>query len=73
MTLTRAKEYRRRAQASLDIARETPLGEMRTTLLDAAQTWLRLAEEEEAIPNDAAKEPQAPMHQQQQVQPKDEE
>jgi hypothetical protein len=69
VTLTRAKEYRRRAQASLDIARETPLGEMRTTLLDAAQTWLRLAEEEEAIPNDAAK--QAPMQQQQQVQPKD--
>jgi len=44
---------------------------MRTTLLDAAQTWLRLTEEEEAIPNDAAKEPQVPMQQQQQVQPKD--
>jgi hypothetical protein len=70
VALTRAKEYRRRAQASLDIARETPLGEMRTVLIDAAQTWLRWAEEEEAsIPPGAVKEPQAPMQQQQQVQP----
>lgn len=70
VALTRAKEYRRRAQASLVIARETPLGEMRIVLIDAAQTWLRLAEEEEAsIPPGAVKEPQAPMQQQQQVQP----
>jgi hypothetical protein len=42
---------------------------MRTVLIDAAQTWLRLAEEEEtSIPPGAVKESQAPMQQQQQVQ-----
>jgi hypothetical protein len=67
-----AASYRRRAQACLDIARATPLGEKRTLLIDTAQTFFRLAEEQEAsIPPGAVKEPQAPMQQQQQVQPED--
>jgi hypothetical protein len=53
--VTEAKEYWRRARACLVAARATPVEEMRATLIDAAQTWLRLAEEQ----NDAAKEPQA--------------
>jgi len=47
------------------------IGEKRTFLIDAAQTLLRLAEEQEAsIARGAAKDSQAPIQQQQQVQPK---
>jgi hypothetical protein len=52
--VTEVEECRRRARACLGAARATPVEEMRATLIDAAQTWLRLAEEQ----NDAAKEPQ---------------
>jgi hypothetical protein len=47
---TSAAEYRRRAHACLIAARDAPRGEMRTALIDAAQTWLRLAEEQESAP-----------------------
>jgi hypothetical protein len=73
-----AKEYRRLARECLNAARATPLGEMRTTLIDAAQTWLRLAEEQEHAGANVNLPPAAPVEhrqvvqQQQQVQPKDE-
>jgi hypothetical protein len=63
-----ATHYRRRAQACLEIARAS-VGEKRILLLDMAQTWFRLAEEEEvSIPPSPAEHPQ-PIVQQQQVQP----
>src|SRR5262245_25318867 len=66
-----AASYRRRAQTCLDFALTLLIGEKRTLLIDTAQTLLRLAEEQEALTaRGAAKESQAPMQQQQQVQPK---
>jgi len=48
MTRARADEYRRRAQECLDLAREISLERDRAVVLDMAQSWLRLAEEQEA-------------------------
>jgi hypothetical protein len=65
------RSYRRRAQTCLEFALTLPIGEKRTFLIDTAQTLLRLAEEQEAsIARGAAKESQAPIQQQQQIQPK---
>jgi hypothetical protein len=62
-----ATRYRRRAQECLDIARAS-VGEKRIILLDIAQTWLRLAEEEDAsIPSSAAEQSQPIVQQQQQI------
>jgi hypothetical protein len=67
-----AVRYRHRAQECLEIARALPLGEKRTIMLDMAQTWLRLAQEEEAaILPTPIERPQPIVQQQQQVQPKD--
>jgi hypothetical protein len=41
-----AEHYRSRAQLCLDIARSLPHGSTRSTLVDAAQTFLELAEEQ---------------------------
>jgi len=75
MTRARADEYRRRAQECLDLAREISLERDRVVVLDMAQSWLRLAEEQEAAviqPPPVAEQPQpAAQQQQQQVQPKD--
>jgi hypothetical protein len=74
--VTRAEEYRRRAQECLDLARKISLERDRAVILDMAQSWLRLAEQQgtqEAIaPPPAVEQPQAAAQQQQQVQPKDE-
>ena len=43
-----AEQYRDLAQLYLDIARSLPHGEHRTLLVDAAQTYLQLAEEQGA-------------------------
>ena len=74
MTRARADEYRRRAQECLDLAREISLERDRAVVLDMAQSWLRLAEEQEAAviqPPLVAEQPQPAAQQQQQVQPKD--
>ena len=62
-----AARYRHRARECLEIARASPLGEKRTILLDMAQTWLRLAEEEEST--SAVETSQPVVQQQQQIQP----
>ena len=74
MTRARADEYRRRAQECLDFEREISLERDRAVVLDMAQSWLRLAEEQEAAviqPPPVAEQPQPAAQQQQQVQPKD--
>jgi hypothetical protein len=55
---SRVTEYRRLARECLEIAHTLPIGERRTTLLQMAQVWQRLAEEQETAA------------QQQQIQPK---
>jgi hypothetical protein len=74
---TKAEEYRRKAQEHFDLAGTISLETDRAILLDIAQNYLRLAEEQEAqeriIPPPATEQPQpaAQQQQQQQVQPKD--
>ena len=69
MSRSVAEECRRRARECLHIAR-TSQGSDRILLLDMAQTWLRLAEEQEASIRHGAVEPQPVVQQQQQIQPK---
>lgn len=77
MTRIRAEEYRRRAQECLDLARTLSLETARASLIDMAQRWLRLAEEQERHdaglppPAPAAERPQPVVQQQQQTQPRD--
>jgi hypothetical protein len=47
VTRARAEEYRRRAQECLDLARKISLERDRAIVLDMAQSWLRLAEQQE--------------------------
>jgi len=67
--------YRRRARECLEIARGSRVGAKRTALIDLAQTWLRLAQEQESLvsPGQSAvsPEPSVAQQQQQQIQPKD--
>ena len=76
VTRTRAEEYRRRAQECFDLARKISLERDRAVVLHMAQSWLRLAEQqetqEEIMPPPAVDQPQAAAQQQQQTQPKDE-
>jgi hypothetical protein len=69
----RAVQYRRRAEACLVMASTIESEERRASLVAMAQTWLRLAEEQAALP--AAPEvpdrPQPAVQQQQQKQPED--
>jgi len=72
VTRARAEEYRRRAQECLDLARQISLERDRAVILDIAQSWLRLAEQQERqekiIQPPVTKQPR----QQQQTKPKDE-
>jgi len=56
------EEYRRKAQECLELARKISLERERAIVLEIAQSWLRLAEQQETL-----QQPQ----QQQQVQPHD--
>jgi len=74
MTRARAEEYRRLAQECLALARTVSTGEARANFVAMAETWLRLAEEQDqgsalTVPPPPAEQPA--MQQQQQVQPKD--
>jgi hypothetical protein len=75
MTRSRAEELRRKAQECFDLARTISLKTDRAILIDMAQTYLRLAKEqetqEEIIPPRVTEQPQPAAQQQQQVQPKD--
>jgi hypothetical protein len=56
----------------LELARTLSLGTQRAIVTDMAQTWLRLAEEQEAsVPPSAVEHAQPVAQQQQQVQPND--
>jgi hypothetical protein len=67
-----AEQYRRLAADCLAAARVTPNEHTRIALIDQAQIWLRLAEEEEAqhSPPPVPDQPQPAVQQQQQIQPK---
>jgi hypothetical protein len=67
VTRARAEEYRRKAQECFDLAREISLESERAVVLDMAQTWLRLAEQQEKLQPPVTEQAQ----QQQQTQPKD--
>jgi hypothetical protein len=64
----RADAYRQRAQECLDLARTLSFGTKRQVLTYMAQTWLELAEEQEAAIPPGSDQPV--MQQQQQAQPK---
>jgi len=76
LTRARTEEYRRRAQECFDLARAISLQTERAILMNIAQTYLRLAEEQETQERNpsppAIEQPQAAAQQQQQTQPKDE-
>jgi hypothetical protein len=48
---SRTEEYRRLARECLESARTFPIGERRTTLLQMAQVWQRLADEQNHAPD----------------------
>ena len=74
-----AERYRRLAQECSEMAHTFPAGERRTSLLEMAQVWQRLADEQDHASDLAemptpppAAEPTRPIvQQQQQTQPKD--
>jgi hypothetical protein len=68
VTRTRAEEYRRRAQECLELAPKISLERERTLVLDIAQNWRRLAQQQEKLQSPLTEQPQ---QQQQQTQPKD--
>jgi hypothetical protein len=70
MTRARMEEYRRKAQECLELARKISLERERAIVLEIAQSWLRLAEQQETLQPPLTEQPQQPQ-QQQQVQPKD--
>jgi hypothetical protein len=69
--VTRAEEYRHRAQECLELARSISLETARQALIDMAQSWLRLAQEQEASAPLGEAEPPPQQQQQQQDQLKD--
>lgn len=66
--MTRAEEYRHRAQECLELARSISLETARQALIDMAESWLRLAQEQEASAplGEAEPPPQQQQPQQQQ-------
>jgi hypothetical protein len=48
---SRTEAYRRLAREYLEIGRTFPIGERRTTLLQMAQVWQRLADEQNHAPD----------------------
>jgi hypothetical protein len=68
VTRARADEYRRRAQECLELAPKISLEKERALVLDIAQNWRRLAEQQEKLQPPLTEQPQ---QQQQQAQPKD--
>jgi hypothetical protein len=72
VTRVRAEEYRRRAQECLDLAREISLESERAVVLNMAQTWLRLAEQQETLGEIIQPPLTGQPQQQSQPQPKDE-
>ena len=70
VTRTKAEEYRQHAQHCLDAAQRIRDAEQRAIMLNIAQTWIRLAEEQDAL-SSSTEPAQQPQQQQQQAQPTD--
>jgi hypothetical protein len=73
--MSRAEEYRRLAQQCLDVARTIRDPDGHAALVQMAQVWQRLANEQESATSlwpTAAESAQPSAQQQQQIQPKDE-
>jgi hypothetical protein len=68
--VSRADEYRRRAQQCLETAATFRDRDARLALSHMAQVWLRLAERNDLMPPVATAQAQPAFQQQQQVQPK---
>ena len=69
---SRADEYRRLARECLAMAHMMATVETRASLIAMAQSWHRLADEQEtSVPPSAVEQFQPVVQQQQQVQPKD--
>jgi hypothetical protein len=71
-----AERYRRLAQECSEMAHTFPAGERRTSLLEMAQVWQRLADEQDHLaemptPPPPAEPTRPIVQQQQQSQPKD--
>jgi hypothetical protein len=66
---SKAEQYRQHAQQCLDAAQRIPHAEQRTIMLEIAQRWMRLAEDQDAL--SSSTEPAQQPQQQQQAQPKD--
>jgi hypothetical protein len=74
VTSERAKEYRRRAQECLAVARTVSNLQRRASLEAIAQAWFRLADQHAAIRPPTESSPTQPVgQQQQQPQPDDDE
>jgi hypothetical protein len=67
--VSRADEYRRRAQQCLETAATFQDRDARLALSHMAQVWLRLAERNDLMPPIATAQAQPAFQQQQQVQP----
>ena len=73
---SKAEGYRRLARECLEIAHTFPDGQRRTTLLQMAQVWQRLADEHNPVPDlappplPATEQIRPVVQQQQQIQPK---
>jgi hypothetical protein len=72
VTRARAEEYRRRAQECFDLAHKISLERDRAVILDIAQSWLRLAEQQERQEKIIQPPVTEQPRQQQQTEPKDE-
>jgi hypothetical protein len=71
---SRAARYRRHAQECLEMAYTVKTEEARATLLEMAQIWQRLADQQNGAPPLRAVEEFRPVvQQQQQIQPKNDE
>jgi hypothetical protein len=69
---TPSERYRRLARECLDVAYTFPDGVRRTVLVQMAQVWQRLADEQATMPPFSSDDAEQPaMQQQQQIQPDD--
>lgn len=69
---TPSERYRRLARECLDVAYTFPDGVRRTVLVQMAQVWQRLADEQATMPSFSSGDAEQPaMQQQQQIQPDD--
>jgi hypothetical protein len=71
MTRARMEEYRRKAQECLELARKISLERERAIVLEIAQSWLRLAEQQETLQPPLTEQPQQPQQRRALLRPSD--